>query len=42
VAPALERAVKDGASDGGLNESSGHGYDAQSRQSVDDLVEKTR
>ena len=38
VAPALERALADDASDA----SSGSGYDDRSRKSVDDLVERTR
>jgi membrane protein required for colicin V production len=43
VRPALEKAVKDGASDG-LASSSGEdqGYDDRSRRRVDELVEKTQ
>lgn len=41
VRPALEKAVKDGGSDGPRS-GEGQGYDEQSRKSVDDLVEKTR
>jgi membrane protein required for colicin V production len=42
MAPALARALKDGASDRSAGSSRGSGYDEQSRRSVDDLVERTR
>lgn len=42
VAPALEKAVRDGAHDRPPASGRGTGYDASSRQSVDALVEKTR
>jgi membrane protein required for colicin V production len=42
VAPALEKAVRDGAHDRPPAPAKGKGYDADSRQSVDALVEKTR
>ena len=43
MAPALERALKSGVSDGPAAASSqGPGYDEKSRRSVDDLVERTR
>jgi membrane protein required for colicin V production len=42
VAPALERAVRDGAHDRPPASNKGAGYDSSSRRSLDDLVEKTR
>jgi membrane protein required for colicin V production len=44
VAPVLEKAVKDGATDQSKLPASdnGAGYDAQSRKTVDELVEKSR
>jgi membrane protein required for colicin V production len=43
VAPALEKAVRAGGEPpSSAAEDDGRGYDAQSRKSVDDLVEKTR
>ena len=42
VAPALEKAVRDGAHDNPPPSAKGTGYDDGSRQSVDALVEKTR
>lgn len=42
VAPALEKAVRAGAHDRPPSSGKGKGYDADSRESVDALVEKTR
>jgi membrane protein required for colicin V production len=42
VAPALEKAVREGARDRPPSSTKGKGYDDGSRQSVDALVEKTR
>jgi membrane protein required for colicin V production len=42
VAPALEKAVRDGSHDRSPDPGKGTGYDAGSRRSVDALVEKTR
>jgi membrane protein required for colicin V production len=42
VAPALEKAVRDGSRDRPPATEKGVGYDAGSRRSVDALVEKTR
>jgi membrane protein required for colicin V production len=42
VAPAIERAIKDGGVDSLPGSGKDPGYDEQSRKRVDDLVERTR